>query len=173
MHRRNFLLPSWTKWAILVLFLIIIAILIFLTILYSDIQESKTNGFPEAKQRVLQETDVVDIEDTLRYQGDTLYHVIYGKTEENESVIVYVPEDKDEKITIVNQNEIISYDTVKEKWENKCINCELIDIVPAIIKEDALWEITYYDETKRYVLEYVSIFDGTEYEEFRFKKMFD
>ncbi|WP_155982691.1 DUF5590 domain-containing protein [Paucisalibacillus sp. EB02] len=157
----------------LVLFFIIIAIFIFIINLYSDIQESKTKGFSDAEHRVLQETDIVEIESTSRYQADSLYHVVFGKTKAEQSIIVFVPEDDEKKLTIVNQTEILQYDTVKANWMNECVKCELIDIVPAINKGNALWEITYYDEANRYVLDYVSIFDGTKYEEFRFKKMFD
>src|SRR5690606_149451 len=169
MHRRDFRIPTWTKWTLLGLLLIIIVIFFFLISLYSDIQDSKTHGYSDAEQRVLQETDVDKIEDTRRYQADSLFHIVFGKTKE-QSVIVFVPENVDEELTIVNQSEILPYDTVKENWMNECVNCELIDIVPAIIKGNELWELTYYDEANRYVIDYVSIFDGTKYEEFRFKK---
>ncbi|WP_026906535.1 DUF5590 domain-containing protein [Paucisalibacillus globulus] len=173
MHRRDFRLPSLAKWILLGIILILIAIFIYLVFLYSDIQKSKTNGFSNAEQRVLEETDLVDIEETLRYQDEALYHVVIGKTKADEGLIVFVPEGDEEKLTIVNQNEILPYDTVLANWMDECVNCELVDIVPAIIKGNALWEITYYDEANRYVLNYVSIFDGIKYEEFRFIKMFD
>jgi uncharacterized protein YpmB len=173
MYRRKFEMPSWAKWTILALILIFIAIFIYLIVLYHDIQDSKTKGYSQAEQRVLQETDIVQIEETVRYQGDILYHVVTGKNDDGKNLIVFVPESNDEEVVIVKQNDILPYDTVKANWENDCVNCELIHIVPAIIKNDALWEITYYDESDRYVIGYVSIFDGSTYEEFRFKKMFD
>lgn len=173
MRRHNVVLPSWTKWVLLALILILVALIIFFTVIYNDIQNSKTFGFQAAEERVLEETDVSEVVETMRYHGEVLHHVVFGKNRSNETLIVFVPEDRESELTVVNKKDIEPVENVRENWLSECANCELIDIVPAILNNDPLWEITFYDEAGRYVLNYVSIFDGSKYEEFRFRKMFD
>ncbi|WP_047980063.1 cell wall elongation regulator TseB-like domain-containing protein [Ornithinibacillus contaminans] len=173
MYRKRIDFPSWTKWVVLAFILLIIAFITFFVIVYTSIQSSKTDGYDAARKRVLAETDIVEINDTMRFYGDTGYHVIYGTKRDNEEQIAFVPDTKKEDITIVAQEDIITSDTVKQNWEKECSACEFQAIVPAIIKGNALWEITFTDEANRYVINYVSMYDGTQYEEFRFNKMFE
>ncbi|HAM81159.1 DUF5590 domain-containing protein [Ornithinibacillus bavariensis] len=172
MNKRSFELPSVVKWILLILLILFLAVIIFLIVLYNQIQDGKTAGFQVAEQRVIQESSIIDILKTSRFFGESGYHVIYGKTDDKVTQIAFVPDDKEQKITIVNEDETISSDEVMQNWQQGCKNCSLIKIVPAILKDTPLWEISYQDEANRYVLEYVSIYDGSQYEEFRFKKMF-
>lgn len=173
MYKKTVETTSWLKWGLLGLLLLIIITLIFLLVLYQDIVESKTRNFSVAEERVIQDTDVNEIINTHRYQGDSLYTIVTGITENDEKVYVFVPENTKEELVVVDHNEMVPEDSVLETWQKDCANCELIHIIPGMIKNDPVWEITYVDETDRYVLSYVSIYDGSQYEEFRFKKMFE
>ncbi|MEN2766201.1 DUF5590 domain-containing protein [Ornithinibacillus xuwenensis] len=173
MNNRRLNFPSWTKWVVLGVLLLMVAIIAFITFLYVDIQNSKTEGYFSAEKRVLDETSITSIRNTIRFHGDEAYHVVYGETEKNKEQIVFVPNDKKVDLTIVDQEDILSSDTIESDWKKNCSGCELKNIVPAIIKDNVLWEITYIDEANRYVIDYVSMYDGTQYEEFRFKKMFE
>ncbi|WP_010095866.1 DUF5590 domain-containing protein [Ornithinibacillus scapharcae] len=173
MYKKNTETTSWLKWVLLGLLLLLIITLIYLFVLYQGILESKTKNFSDAEQRVIQETDVNEIISSQRFQGDSLYTIVTGKTDDEEDVYVFVPEKAKEDIVVVEHKEVLPAETVQESWQNSCTNCDLIHIVPAIIKNDPVWEITYIDETDRYVLSYVSIYDGSQYEEFRFKKTFE
>lgn len=173
MRRNDINTSSWTKWVIFALIIVVVAILIFLTVLYNNIEKSKTNGFGNAEERVIEETEVIEVEETMRYHGDTLHYIVIGNTEDNQSLMVFVPDDVEDELTIIDQSEIIPVESIRQSWQQACKNCEFINIVPAITDRNPLWEITYYDEAGRYVMDYVSIFDGSKYEEFRFKKMFD
>lgn len=173
MNNRRRELPSWTKWLILGISLVIVAVLIFLIILYNIIQSNKTEGFTAVEEYVLNETEIVKIEETMRYHGDSNYHVVNGFTNSNAEQIVFVPVDNKEDITIVNAEDIIPKEKIEATWKKDCSGCELLDIVPAISKDNVLWEITYIDDSERYVINYVSMYDGTQFEEFRFKKSFE
>ncbi|MBC5637049.1 DUF5590 domain-containing protein [Ornithinibacillus sp. BX22] len=173
MRRNNINAPSWTKWVIFALIIVVVAILIFLSVLYNNIEKSKTNGFENAEKRVIEETEVIEVVETMRYHGDTLHYIVTGTTEDNGSLMVFVPDDEEDKLTTINEDEIIPVESIRQSWQQTCTNCVFIKIVPAITDHNPLWEITYYDEAGRYVMDYVSMFDGSKYEEFRFKKMFD
>ncbi|WP_047985288.1 cell wall elongation regulator TseB-like domain-containing protein [Ornithinibacillus californiensis] len=173
MYKREVRLPSWTKWTLLSVFLLIVAIIIYLLFLYHDVQQSKTAGFDNAEERVIRDTEVNQIVKTMRFHGNSLYYIVYGITASDEEVIVFVPQDSEVDVRVVYQSEIIPEDALIQKWAKDCVGCEFIEITPAYIDDTALWEITYLDEVGRYVLDYVSIVDGTKYEEFRFNKMFN
>ncbi|WP_176555813.1 DUF5590 domain-containing protein [Virgibacillus ndiopensis] len=167
------IVPKWLKWTFLVLCLVLISCFIYSGFLYHDIQLSKTDGFSQTKKKVLDETELSSIASISRFQGLTEYHVVRGSTKEEEDKLVFVPiENESEKLTIINTKEIISKQNIKEQWQAQCNKCELIEIMPAMVKEKPLWEITYKDNSGRYIFDYLSIYDGERYEQFRLKSMF-
>jgi uncharacterized protein YpmB len=173
MNKRTFELPSVMKWIIGIFFVLCMVVLVFLIILYNQIQDSKVQGNQEAEQRVIQESTIDQIIKTTRFFGETGYHIIYGKTNDNVVQIAFLPDKPESNIVVINEEDIVSSDEVQQAWQQDCSSCQLIKIVPAMLKGDPLWEISYEDEANRYVLEYVSMYDGSQYEEFRFKKMFE
>lgn len=163
----------WIKWIILVFLLTIAAFLTYATILYNGIQKDKHAGFSETEKIVLRETDLVEINDIKRYHGEFAYHIVFGQTEDNEHKIVFIPlTNKEQDLITVDQNEIISQQTLKNQLKKECDTCKIISIIPGIEENELLWELTYVDASDRYVLEYVSIYDATQYEQFRFKRLY-
>ncbi|GGA61493.1 hypothetical protein [Ornithinibacillus halotolerans] len=173
MRNNEKVLPSWTKWIIVAIILILIASTIFLTILYNDIQDTKTEGYQQVEERVLNNTDLSSVTTIETFQSEAFFWIARGTTEADERLIVFVPEDQESDLIIVNEAEVLLEETIKNGWKENCNNCDLVEINPAIVNNKLLWEIIYYDESDRYVLEYVSMSDGEKYEELRFKKMFD
>lgn len=164
---------TWTKWIFLALLLIILACLTYLIVFYNNIQQDKQEGFTDTKDIVLRDTDLVEINEIERYHGEFAYHIVFGQTENNEEKIVFVPLIKDEQDLItIDQSEIVSKETLITQLQNECSTCKIISIIPGIEDNDLLWELTYVDASDRYVLEYVSIYDATQYEQFRFKRSY-
>ena len=168
--------PKWLKWFLSSVLLVIIICFVYGIFLYYNIQKDKTAGFSETKEMILQDTELVNIQNIERYHGESSYHVVFGETEESEKKIVFVPLEKDkenkEDLIIIDQTEITSKEAMQSQWQKQCDNCELVKITPGIENNEPLWEITYIDNSKRYVLEYLSIYDGTQQEQFRFTRMF-
>ncbi|WP_377559121.1 DUF5590 domain-containing protein [Ornithinibacillus salinisoli] len=137
---------------------------------------NKTEGFAETKEKVIDSTDIVEVNDIIRFHGNEYYHIVSGKTNKDIKQFVFVPitEDKEKKdeYIIIDQDDILSHDSIKRDWQNNCNDCNLIKIIPAIIEENPLWEITYTDDSNRYVMDYVSIYDGSQYEQLRLRKTF-
>lgn len=165
--------PKWVKWGFISLLIITLSCLIYMIVLYNNIQRDKKAGFTETEEIILHETDLIKINDIERYHGENAYHIVFGQTENNEHKIVYVPlNDEDHDLIIIDQSEIMSQASIEKQLQKQCNTCKIISIVPGIEDNELLWELTYIDDSNRYVLEYVEIYDGTQYEQFRFTEMY-
>jgi uncharacterized protein YpmB len=161
-------------WGSIILLILFISAVVYSIFLYQDIMESKTAGFTETESQILNATTLVSIDKIEQFNGDESYHVVFGKNEANEQKIIFYPLEGNEKnLTVLDESEIISEQTITSSWQDACSGCELIKAVPAIKDENILWEVTYTDESDRYILDYLSIYDGTRYEQYRFTQMFN
>src|SRR5690625_3105891 len=164
---------TWIKWVMIILLVIILAFLTYMIVLYNNIQQDKQAGFSETKEIVLRETELTEISEIDRYHGEFAYHVVFGSTEDNEHKMVYVPLTNEEQDLItIDQSEIVSKETLENQLQNECNTCKIISIIPGMEDNEPLWELTYVDASDRYVLEYVSLYDATQYEQFRFTQSY-
>lgn len=169
---RNFIL---LKWSFIIFLLLIIFGLIYLGFLYYEIQQNKTKGYANAKETVIKNTSITEINNIVRFHGEEAYYVIYGTTESKKELMAFVPfnHQNNDQLTVLDLTEIISKESVIEEWQKQCTDCQLIKVIPGMINNKPLWEITYVDSSKRYVFDYLSIEDGSQYERLRFKRMFN
>ncbi|WP_245843784.1 DUF5590 domain-containing protein [Oceanobacillus rekensis] len=160
-------------WSSILLLVIILACIIYAVYLYNDLYNSKTAGFDETKEQILNQTSIAEIEKIEQYNGSSPYHVVFALNEANEEKLIFYPvEGKEKELTTINRSEIITAEEVLSLWQAQCNECELVKINPALENNEPLWEITYHDNQNRYVMEYLSIYDGAPVESYRFKKMF-
>ncbi|MFD1171731.1 DUF5590 domain-containing protein [Oceanobacillus picturae] len=165
--------PSWLRWSLLLVGIVVVAIGIYAAFLYHDINENRTAGFETTKKQVLSATSVTDIEKVVTFNGAESYHVVFGQTDENDGRVVFYPlKGKEKTLTTIKEQEMISEEDMLRKWKSNCTDCEFIKIVPGIVDEEVLWEITYRDASDRYVLDYYAIEDGSQFEQYRLKQMF-
>ncbi|MBP1969583.1 uncharacterized protein YpmB [Virgibacillus natechei] len=161
-------------WIFLILLILLVSCFIYVIFLYLDIQESKTAGFEETERQIIQATSITEIEKIEQFNGAEAYHVIFGKNEDNEEKIIFYPLEGNEKtLTTVEKNEIVLAETIKSGWSEQCTGCEFINIVPAMVDDEPLWELAYNDDSNRYILDYLSMYDGSRYEQYRFNRMFN
>src|SRR5699024_10805777 len=71
----------------------------------------------------------------------------------------------------INNEDIIAEEQIYEKWRARGQHCDLIQISPAMIDNEPLWEITYKDDDM-YTFHYVSMIDGTMSERLQLTQMF-
>lgn len=162
------------KWVIYGVSSIILICLIVVIVLYSQVEKNKTAGFSETKTQVLAETDLTDIHTIERFHGEDAYHIVYGQTSEGDKQVVFVPFANEEKdILTMDQSEMITKDAIEKQWSEQCDHCQLIKTIPGIVDDDFVWELTYVDESNRYVFEYFSLSDGEPYETFGLKRLFN
>lgn len=164
---------GWFLWSLIITLVIIISCFIYALFLYHDLKESKSAGFEETEKQILDGTSITEVEKIEQFNGEEAFHVVYGENKEHEKKIIFYPLKGTEKnLTTINESEIISKKQVLDKWREQCQDCELVKIVPALVDNKALWELTYNDKSNRYVLDYLSLYDGSRFEQYRFKQMF-
>ncbi|RLL48230.1 hypothetical protein D8M04_02845 [Oceanobacillus piezotolerans] len=166
--------PSWLKIVSLSISVLLIIAIVYGIYLYNTIYDSKTVGFNETVNTIIEQTSISDVTSVERFHGDEAYHVVLGETEKGEEQIIFYPlEGKEKNITSVPTSEILPKDAILQDWYNSCDSCKFVRITPAILEDDVLWEIAYYTEDGRYGLDYISMYDGTLHEQYFFRKMFN
>ncbi|MGM8211592.1 cell wall elongation regulator TseB-like domain-containing protein [Virgibacillus sp. W0430] len=163
---------KWVKWSALFVLLAIITGLTYFAYLYNEMIDIKTAGFSETEKKVINETKITEINDITAFYEKETYHIVFGTTNDEKEQVAFVPISNDGEILVLDERKLINQESILKKWENECSECTLIKIVPGMINNKPVWELTYTDKTHRYVFEYVSLFDGTPYEQFRFSTMF-
>lgn len=167
-------IPSWIKWSLLIFVLFLAITATFGMILYKNIQNDKVMGYSKSEKEVLNETDIVSIDKTTHFYGEDVYHIIFGSGENDKKEIAFIRKsDGNDAIVTFASEEFISESNIQSIWKTDCSGCELIKITPAMIDKKALWEVTYKDNNKRYIIDYLSMQDGTRYEQYRFKPTFN
>ena len=149
--------------------LLLISLIIYFSLFYRSILQSKTEGFEETKQ-IVSETLNMKVEDIYQFQEKESYHILLTTDDENKKWIVFVPLSEQlnkEDFIIIEADEVLSRETIEANWQQNCEQCELVKSNPAMIDNIPLWELTYKDRSNRYVIEYVTLKDGTKYEQLR------
>lgn len=164
---------SWRKWILYFVSLLFIFMTGYSIYLYNYVMTTKQEGFLNSQERVLRETDLIEVSNIERFNGDEPYHIVYAKTEQHDSEIVFVPLNKNKKLKRVKEDKIIPKSKMIERFNSSCDSCKLIKITPAILNNKLLWEITYIDRSNRYVFDYRSIDDGEVFEQFKMISNFD
>lgn len=167
-------IPLWLKWFFVIFMLILVSCIIYGIVLYKTIQHDKTKGYSNTEQEILNETDIVSVDQISHFYGETVYHIVIGKTANDKRKIVFVDKNEEtDNIVVFDNEKMMSEENIQSLWMDECSNCELIKINPAMINKEALWEVTYKDDSQRYIIEYLSMHDGSRYEQYRFKPTFN
>lgn len=160
---------NWNRVIGVAVTLLLISLIIYFSLFYRSILQSKTEGFEETKQ-IVSETLNMKVEDIYQFQEKESYHILLTTDNENKKWIVFVPLSEQlnkEDFIIIEADEVLSRETIEANWQQNCEQCELVKSNPAMIDNIPLWELTYKDRSNRYVIEYVTLKDGTTYEQLR------
>ncbi|WP_240510180.1 cell wall elongation regulator TseB-like domain-containing protein [Virgibacillus profundi] len=141
--------------------------------LYNDLASAKTAGYDETKKQILENTSITNIDKIEQFNGAASYHVIFGENKDDEKKLIFYPLKGNEKdLTTIDQHEIMPKKEVLGQWNEQCKDCNLVNIVPALVDEKVLWEVTYENNSNQYIIDYLDIHDGTRYEQYRFNRTF-
>src|SRR5690625_2695787 len=168
---------SWINWRrIIVIFLVFVFILlvIYLSFMYRSIMHSKSDGLDETKEIVSTSLDL-NVDEVYHFQEELGYHIAFASDAEDEDWIVFVPleeEIKKEDFIVMEANSVLSQEEIENNWLSDCNSCQLIKSGPAMIDQIPLWELTYKDSSNRYVIEYVTLKDGSIYEQLRLHRKY-
>lgn len=172
MHQKQSIF-NWKKLIVVLFILLILTFIVFAYLLYYSIEKSKQDGFKDVEEYIYSETDMVTVENLTYFQEKEGYYIAEAIDEQGEYWYLFLLDDKSEPdYDIIKESANIKDDDVKADFYNDCKDCQLKSINPAYINHIPLWEITYIDQDKKYVIEYKYFEDGTTYEKLRFTRKF-
>lgn len=161
---------KWSKWSLFIICLLFIGFFIYSMVFYQGLVKAKTNGIPAAQERMFKSSELTKISHIDPYQGKEFYMIGFGETKDEQQQIIFLPKKKSKEPIIIDADEIIKKEKIANIWREACNACELIKITPAMESNKPLWEITYIDSSNHYIFEYLSMYDGSQYEQFRFSR---
>jgi uncharacterized protein YpmB len=130
-------------WVLVVILLIISSLLS-----YTYIQAMKPLKSSEelAIKIVLEETNLVSIDDFEEYHGLESVLVVKGKNKSGESLIAWIPEDKEE-ITVRKEADGITEKDAIKKVEQLSEPTKIMDVRLGMEKGIPLWEVYYLSDS--------------------------
>jgi len=166
-------IPSWLKWLFTIIIIILLISVTFGLIMYNTIQKDKTKGYSQTEKDVLNNTDIVSIDKITHFFGEKEYHIAFGQDSDNNGEIAFVEQNENnEQILTFDSKEMISEQKIQSLWDKDCKDCKLIKITPAMVDKEPLWEIAYENHEEHYIINYLSMYDGSSYEQYHFKPTF-
>lgn len=161
-------------WIYLILLLILFSLLSFFVFqFYFKTLEKKESQFVESRSQILSEKLLKNIKSIEAFHELESYHIFFGLDKDDEDLIVFLPMESEELETIiVKEEDIISKEELQERLLKECSSCHKISIKPAMMNEEPLWEITYFDQHERYNMDYFSMLNGKRYERLQLKQTF-
>lgn len=161
--RQQSLLYTVLKWSSIVIVALLVSVFLYSVFLYQDIEESKTNDFATSEKRILEETEITEIESISRYHGQVYYNVVEGSTNTGEKLLGFVAiSDEPMELEIFELSDLIDKSSLEEKWRDSCAgSCELLQSQYGIRDEIPLLEVSYFDEKDRLSYAYYRLKDGS------------
>ncbi len=152
----------------IVCLLIIGGLMVYSFHLYGQIEASQTNELNKTKENILKNETLTNVTEMYEFNDDSSFHIMVGKNQEGKNQYVFVPIDEnDGKLMTIYSDEIISKEQAINYGTSDCVHCRVVKASPAMINHQFLWEVIYYDEKTRYVIDYISMKDGERIEQLR------
>lgn len=173
MNRLNWL--NWKRVLILLMLLVLLVGALYAFFFYRHIQDARTDYFEETEAFVKEETSITAVDEIFHFQEAESYYIVYGKDDKGKKWVLFNPgKNKDpEKTMRFPEADMLSEKEIEKEWQADCASCTLKNAVPAMIKEEPLWELTYMDEKNRYILEYRSMEDGSTFEKLTLQRKYN
>ncbi|WP_175991235.1 DUF5590 domain-containing protein [Bacillus sp. Marseille-Q1617] len=135
------------KWITIILVAAVIVTGTASVLLYKSARGPVEKEFDQASKRVLDETPIRTIEKASIYHGAKSYTVITGKDDQNEKVVAFVPEKKEE-IIVKKWADGISKEQAINKLNDEKQPEEILSVRLGHESVGPVWEITYLDKQK-------------------------
>ena len=160
---------DWKKLVGLLLVFLFISLIVYFSFFYRSVLHSKNEGIEKTESIVSEELNM-EVNEIYHFQEKEGFHIAFATDEQNQDWIVFVPLNEQidkEDFILVEANQVMSQEQIESRWMNDCNQCELVKSGPAMIDNIPLWELTYKDSSNRYVIEYVTLKDGSIFEQLR------
>ena len=157
----QFTVPNWVKWVIVGIILLMLSAIGYSIYIYQTVERNRSESFTTSEQRILNDTEITDINTITRFHGEAYYHVINGETVDGEQLLAYVNKSDEEEIQTFKIDELMTLETLEKQWLKTCQSCELLYSQYGIRGNIPLLEVTYIDEENRLSYTYFRLKDGT------------
>lgn len=153
--------------ALIVLFLLLIGVIYYGIHLYQIINTSKNSDLNKTKVTLINDNVMAEINEMYDFHDEKSYHIFKGKNDEGIEQFIFVSLDDNKKQIIVDLDETISKQQAIGYSTKDCQHCNVVKVNPAMIGNLSLWEVIYYDDKERYVIDYISMKSGEQIEQIR------
>ncbi|WP_143414485.1 DUF5590 domain-containing protein [Halobacillus massiliensis] len=166
----RYTVPRWMKWTLVIGSILCFIIFLLGMWMYSHINASKTQDFDRAESFATQEAGFRQVDKVTRYNGKSVIHIVQGANEEGESIYGFINLADNKLLITLDAEQMISKEAVRNDSEASCSSCEWIDTQLAYEENRPVWELTYKDESNRYVFEYIDVENGERIQRFAFRQ---
>lgn len=152
---------------LIIVFILLVGIIYYSFHLYQIINSDKNNHLIQTKHSLINDGILEDVSEMYDFHDEHSYHIFKGINSEGTEQFVFVSIDDNKEQITVDINDIIPKNQAVEYSVKDCHQCDLVKASPALIGEFLLWEVIYYDEKERYVIDYISMKTGQRIEQLR------
>lgn len=147
------------KWIFLFVILMILAV-VFGYRMYTEILENKTAGHDEAIEVATEEANLQEVIETSTYNRNETYIVVKGVDEDDTTVYVFVSDEEDKGVVIVDASTGISEDEALGLLRERQSVSRILSVQIGLEGGSAVWEITYIDTDDRLTYYYMDFQTG-------------
>jgi len=152
---------------LVVLCLLLIGAIYYSIHIYQTINTTKNSELNKTKTTLINDNVMAEINEMYDFHDEKSYHIFKGKNNDGIEQFVFVSLDDDNKQIIIDVDDTISKQQAIDKSTKDCQQCKVVKTNPAMIGNLSLWEIIYYDDNERYVINYISMKNGQQIEQLR------
>lgn len=157
------------KKKLIVIFVIFVIILLIMLgfYYYSIIQQAKYDHLGKTTKAISSSGELNEIENIYQFYDMEGYHIFEGADEDSKERFIFVPIETYQKMStwyIQEKATIQTADQTKEQVLNACQSCHIKYITPAFMDETALWEIALTDGKGTYILQYIEMETGKQFD---------
>ncbi|WP_226567956.1 cell wall elongation/penicillin-binding protein regulator TseB [Bacillus stratosphericus] len=143
----------------IVAFVLLIGIISFAWI-YQIAMGQKEQGHEAAIERAKEQGKLVQVDEVETFVGKEKQFIVEGKNKQNETMYVWVPASKKEKVITKKAKEGMTSNQAVQAVQKENTVSKLKDVKLAREGDVLLWEVTYLNENKQYSFSYVDFTTG-------------
>ncbi|WAA13736.1 DUF5590 domain-containing protein [Fervidibacillus halotolerans] len=152
------------------LLMIVLSLLFGSIILYQTAVDGIKSDKEKAREFALRETEMVTVDHVEWFHYKEAYYVVFGKTKEDQDIIVWIPKEDFKNFFVKMADEGLSEKEVIELLYNGLDHFstddypkEIIRVKLGIVDDFPAYEITYIDQKDRYSFIYIDFYKGEWY----------
>ncbi|WEZ14834.1 cell wall elongation/penicillin-binding protein regulator TseB [Bacillus safensis] len=142
-----------------VAFVLLIGIISF-TWIYQIAMGQREQGHEAAIERAKEQANIVQVEQVETFVGKEKQFIVEGKNKQNETIYVWVPASKKEKVIAKKAKEGITSNQAVQAVQKENTVSKLKEVKLAREGDVLLWEVTYLNENNQYSFSYVDFSTG-------------